>query len=124
MKKYVSIFLCCALVCSFSVFAFADSDVDISTNSGDSSSKIQQEVEIKQLKISASDTTGLHSIVLNLIGSYNPIVTDHTYTQGSGYTYHEVSVTPDYSWIMSCALFIVVIFSVFRLIGLALGGIR
>lgn len=69
------------------------------------------------MRISANDTTGLHSIMLRLIGDYNPIVKDYTYTSTQGYTTHSIDIQPDWSWIMTCALFIVVIFCTFRLIG-------
>lgn len=69
------------------------------------------------MRISASDTSGLHSILLTLIGDYNPIVKDYTYTSSSGYTSHQIDIQPDWSWIMTAALFIVVIFCVFRFVG-------
>lgn len=69
------------------------------------------------MRISASDTSGLHSILLTLIGDYNPIVKDYTYTSSSGYTSHQIDIQPDWSWIMTAALFIVVIFCLFRFVG-------
>lgn len=69
------------------------------------------------MRVSASDTSGLHAILLTLIGDYNPIVKDYTYTSNSGYTSHQIDIQPDWSWIMTAALFIVVIFCVFRFVG-------
>lgn len=76
------------------------------------------------LRISANQTSGLHSILLSLIGDYNPIVKDYVYNNTSGYQSHSIEIQPDWSWIMTAALFIVMIYCVFRLFGLALGGVR
>lgn len=78
---------------------------------------------VNQLRISSSDTSGLHAILLSLIGDYNPIVTDHEYRTGtSQYTSHSIDIQPDWSWIMTAVLFIVVLYCFFRLLGLVLGG--
>lgn len=102
-------------------FAFADSD------SGDTpidSNEIIENTDVQVLRVSANQTSGLHSVLLSLIGDYNPIVKDYTYTSSNGYTSHSIDIQPDWSWIATCALFIVIIYCVFRLFGLALGGIR
>lgn len=79
-----------------------------------------ENTSFQQLRISASDTSGLHAILLSLIGDYNPIVKDYTYQSSNGYANHSIEIQPDWSWILSCALFIVVIFSVFHLFGVVL----
>ena len=108
--------ICFVLVCSLFTVTFAD-------DSGDSDDVVtsQETVEVTQLRVSPSDTSGLHAIILSLLGDYNPISTDYTYTttsyNGTTQTNHVVEIAPDWSWIMTCALFIIVIYSVFRLIG-------
>lgn len=77
----------------------------------------QESTTLQQLRLSANDTTGLHAVLLSLIGDYNPIVKDYTYTSNNGYVNHSIEITPDWSWIMTAGLFIVVIFSVFRIFG-------
>lgn len=67
-------------------------------------------------RVSASDSTGLKSIMLSLIGDYDTVVTDYVYSNGS-YQSHSISIERDWSWIMSCALFIVVLYCVFRCVG-------
>lgn len=128
MKKYVAIIVAIILTVSCSCFAFADSPDDSGDSEGYSTSDSGTSVNYEVLRISASDTSGLHSIMLSLIGDYNPIVKDYTYTttsyNGSVTTNHSIDIQPDWSWIMTCALFIIVIYSVFRLFGLALGGIK
>lgn len=53
--------------------------------------------------------SNLHSILLNLIGEYQPIVVD--------LSDNSQIVCPDWSWILSCVLFILVIYSFFRMVG-------
>lgn len=72
------------------------------------------------LRISASDTSGFHAVILGLLGDYNPIAVTTSYQYPSGNTYqtrYQVDVEPDWSWICTAAIFIVIIFCLFRLIG-------
>lgn len=85
---------------------------------------VPSNTEIEVLKISANQTSGLHSVLLSLIGDYNPIVKDYTYQSSNGYTSHSIDIQPDWSWIMTAILFIIIIYCVFRLFGIAVGGIR
>lgn len=138
MFKKVCIYVCCfVFLCfCFSAFAFADSSSDSSSDQASedlpvagqlTATSVEGTLELvpastqnNVLKVSASDTSGLHAILLTLIGDYNPIasVTEYRYPSGTGYqTRYQVDVTPDWSWIMTCLLFIVVVFCVFRLIG-------
>lgn len=121
-KIYVSLLCFILLLGCFSAFAFADDSVDL--GSDENNGIAIENVEITSLRISANQTSGLHSVMLSLIGDYNPIVKDYTYTSSNGYTSHSIDIQPDWSWIATCALFIVVIYCVFRLFGLALGGVR
>lgn len=76
-----------------------------------------QEVSTSTLRISANETSGFHAVILGLLGDYNPIVKDYTYQSSQGYTSHSIEITPDWSWIASAAIFLVIIFCLFRLIG-------
>ena len=79
-----------------------------------------EETRTEVLRISAQDTSGFHAVVLGLLGDYNPIAvtTSYQYPAGTGYqTRYQVDVTPDWSWICSAALFGLIIFCTFRLIG-------
>lgn len=76
-----------------------------------------QEVSTSTLRISANQTSGFHAVILGLLGDYNPIVKDYTYQSSQGYTSHSIEITPDWSWIASAAIFLVIIFCLFRLIG-------
>lgn len=105
------------LLVSIPLYAFADDPVDTGLSESDEVIISQQ---TQQLRISANDTSGLHSIVLSLLGDYNPIatITEYRYPSGTGYqNRYQVDVTPDWSWICTCVLFIVVVYCFFRLIG-------
>lgn len=96
------------------IFAFAD-------DTGDDPLPDPSQVSIEVLRISAQDTSGFHAVILGLLGDYNPIVKDYTYQttsyNGSLTTNHSIDIQPDWSWIMSAAIFIVIVFSLFRLVG-------
>lgn len=100
-------------VVMFGVSVFADSG----------SGLVRDEVETVStdvLRISAQDTTGFHAVILGLLGDYNPIAvtTSYQYPSGTGYqTRYQVDVEPDWSWICTAAIFVVIIFCLFRLIG-------
>lgn len=105
------------LLISIPFVSFADDPVDTGLSESDEVIISQQ---TQQLRISANDTSGLHSIVLSLLGDYNPIatITEYRYPSGTGYqNRYQVDVTPDWSWICTCVLFIVVVYCFFRLIG-------
>ena len=115
IKKFIC-FIVLVLILTFSLSGvFAD---ELSVNYNDENVTIESgNTTLSVSRISANDTTGLHSLMLRLIGDYNPIVKDYAYTSSSGYTTHSIDISPDWSWIMSCALFIIVIYCVFRFIG-------
>lgn len=138
VKKYVSCIISVILIISlFTIACFAD-DGDYANNETDGIEQESNPVIINQitlndsgiseipagtvLRVSANDTSGLHSIVLRLIGDYNPIVTDHVYSQSGSYTSHHVEVTPDWSWIATCFVFCIVLYSFFRLLGVLFGN--
>lgn len=104
--SYVLLF---TLLCGC-VFAFASDD------SGDSV-PVPTEVHTEVLRISANQTSGFHAVILELLGDYNPIVKDYTYQSTQGYTSHSIEIQPDWSWICSAAIFALIIFCLFRLIG-------
>lgn len=68
--------------------------------------------------ITADNTTGLKSVLLGVIGPYENIVTEYRYMNSnqSYYSYLR-EITPDYPWFGSLAVFLVLLFSVFRVGG-------
>lgn len=75
-------------------------------------------VSVSNEKITAEDATGFKAIMLSLIGDYETTVTDYTYQSGSsGYYSHSINVERDWSWIMSCCGFFLVVYCVLRTVG-------
>ena len=72
--------------------------------------------------ITPEDTTGLKSVLLSLIGDYDAIVVEYEYTGSNSYTNYLREVQPDYVWLCSAAIFLVIIYSVFRLGGALFRG--
>lgn len=118
---YVTIFIL-LFSCLFTV-AFADDPDDNLYSSPDQEG---QTASVTVLRVSPSDTSGLHALVLSLLGDYNPVVKDYTYTttsyNGTQTTNHSIEISPDYSWISTALIFLVVIYCVFRLIGAIFSG--
>lgn len=92
-------------------------DQELSGSSSRDSGFVLQDVKTESLRISSSDTSGFHAVILGLIGDYNPIVKDYVYQSTQGYSSHSIEITPDWSWIASAAIFLCIIFCLFRLIG-------
>ena len=67
--------------------------------------------------VEPSDTTGLKSALLGVLGSYDPVIVEYQYSDRNGYTNYLRDVQPDYVWLCSCALLALVIFCLFRLGG-------
>lgn len=127
VRKFVCIILAILLSICFSSIAFADSDdSSFSGQIPEDMSSDRSETRVEVLRVSASDTSGLHALVLSLLGDYNPIVKDYTYTttsyNGTVSTNHSIDIQPDFSWLATALLFIVVLFCVFRLIGAIFSG--
>ena len=68
--------------------------------------------------ITSANTTGLKSVLLGILGPYENIVTEYRYMNNnqSYYSYLR-EITPDYPWFGSLAVFLVLLFSVFRIGG-------
>lgn len=67
--------------------------------------------------VGPSDTTGLKSVLLGLLGSYDPVIVEYAYNGGNGYTNYLRQVQPDYVWLCSAALFALIVYCIFRLGG-------
>lgn len=92
-------------------------------NPGSDDDMILQSVDVYSVSPITSDTTtGLKSVVLGLIGNYDTIVTDYTYTTNNGYVQHTIEVQPDYVWMGSFLLLCLILYCLFRLGGAMIGG--
>ena len=65
--------------------------------------------------VSSSNANGFKKIMLELIGDYEGIVTEHAYENYNGSVSYVREITPDYVWLCSCAIFLVMLYCCFRL---------
>lgn len=64
-----------------------------------------------------TSSSGLKGVLLDVLGPYDNIVTQYQYRQNTSTNYSYVNeITPDYPWIASAALFIVLLWSLFGLL--------
>lgn len=64
--------------------------------------------------IDPGDASGLKAVILDLIGSYDAIVVEHQYENYNGSFNYVREIQPDYVWLCSCGLFVVVLFCILR----------
>lgn len=72
--------------------------------------------------VDPKDADGFKAVLLNLIGSYDAIVNEYQYTNSNGYTSYVREITPDYVWMISAGIFIVIMWCIFRLTAYLVGG--
>lgn len=74
-------------------------------------------------RVTAADANGFKAVILGLFGDYEMITKEYTYQNvSSGYSSKQVTTESDYPWMISAAIFIVVLYCLFRLIGGVLCG--
>lgn len=116
-KRLVLVALICLLSASFS---FADDFTSDSAFTLTSPLSVSDDgyslydYSTYSLSLSPEDTNGLKAVLLDLIGDYETEVTDYEYRNTQGSIQHSISIERDWVWIMSCCLFIVFLFGVFR----------
>lgn len=121
-NKCLFLLILVLLVCLFPGFSFAETEEsEEELTQSDTTIQSVTLLDSSDLRITASSTTGLQSLVLSLIGDYEPIVKDYTYTttsyNGQVTINHSIEIQPDYSWIASACIFAIVIFCTFRFLG-------
>lgn len=72
--------------------------------------------------VEPSDANGFKAVLLNLIGDYDAIVNEYQYTSQQGYVQYVREITPDYVWIISAVVFIIILWCIFRLTAYLVGG--
>lgn len=72
--------------------------------------------------VTPSDTNGLKSVLLGLIGNYDAIVVEYEYRNpNNSYNSYLREIQPDYVWIASFCMLALVVYCVFRLGGALIG---
>lgn len=65
--------------------------------------------------VTPENANGLKAILLDLIGDYESIVVEYEYENNNGYTSYVREIYPDYTWLCSCAIFLVMLYCTYRL---------
>lgn len=122
MKRWLmacALCLCCVVCVGFAAPAADDMDA-VAVSSGDelfSSDDAGITTYSVLSPVTPDNTNGLVSVVLSVIGDYNPIVAEHRYQTSSGTWNYVREIQPDYTWLVSAAIFALVLYCVFRLWG-------
>lgn len=134
MKRLLVVFLGLIVVLSLNLSAFAAEDS--SDPEQGTASVVVPDVTINNLidtgedlgeyvgttvyalnPVGPRDSNGLKAIMLSLIGDWDSIIVEHAYASTNGYTNYLREVQLDYPWLCSCAIFLVIIYCIFRLGG-------
>ena len=67
--------------------------------------------------VTPNNSNGFKAVVLQLLGNYDPIIAEYSYTNTQGYVSYIREVQPDYVWMCSTAIFAIVLFCLFRFLG-------
>lgn len=116
------------LVSSNSVDTSTSFDSSSSVDTGevnplDTSDMVLQSVDVYSVSpVTPQNTTGLKAVILGLIGNYDTVVTDYTYTNSNGYVSHTIEVQPDYVFLCSFVMLCLIIYCIFRLGGALIGS--
>ena len=135
MYKFIVIAITVILIFTLGVCAYAD-EIDESNLPEDSSedelpsesnnqtsNNVVQDLTVVG-PVTPSNTSGLKSALLTILGNYDPILAEYSYTNSNGYISYVREFQPDYIWIWSCILLCLVIFCLFRLLGGLFNGRR
>lgn len=111
-------FICCLLiVCVLSGVALASpepSDGDfLPVVESPPADAVLTDVQVISTQTPVASSNGLKGILLQMLGSYDPPVVIYQYQQGNNYSYIR-EVVPDYPWIGSCLVFLLLIYGIIR----------
>lgn len=72
--------------------------------------------------IRPEDTSGLKSILLSILGNYDPVIVEYEYQNSNNYSSYLREVLPDYPWCASFFIFALLIYCTFRIGGALING--
>lgn len=131
MKRFVLVLFAVCLIVALSVPAFASAgdgteagEGETVVDAGTDTSTVYDDSQLVGVSVYtlapvvSSDVTGLKAVLLNFLGSYDAVVVEYEY-QGTGSSYSTFvrELQPDYVWLCSCALLVVMVFCLFRMGG-------
>lgn len=135
MRKIISFFVFLCLLFSFVLTAYAAGEeiVEESTEVIDAGTNVfvQNEIVVADGEdiltgvtvmslspVTPSDTNGFKAVLLELLGDYDPVIVEYAYQNtNNNYMSYLREVQPDYVWLCSAAILLVVIYCLFRLGG-------
>lgn len=101
-----------------------ETNVDENPSLGPSSDEvIVTDVHVRSVSpVTPSDTTGLKSVLLRVLGNYDAIIVEYQYQNANNSYYSYLrEVQPDYPWMASFLMLSLVVYCLFRLGGGILG---
>lgn len=122
MKRFLVVFLSLVAVFSLSLSAFAVEGDETTTESTLEDTEVVEDTLVgtsvySLSPVTADDATGLKSVLLSFVGEYDAVIVEYEYQNTNGYSSYLREVQPDYVWLCSCALLVVMIFCLFKLGG-------
>lgn len=67
--------------------------------------------------VTPSNTSGLKSVLLSVLGNYDPIVAEYQYVGSGSYNNYIREIQPDYVWLSSAAIFAILLYCTWRILG-------
>lgn len=67
--------------------------------------------------VTPSNTSGLKSVLLSILGNYDPIVAEYQYVGSGSYNNYIREIQPDYVWLTSAAIFAILLYCTWRILG-------
>lgn len=93
-----------------------DTSVNVYLDSAEGQYRLT-DIQTSITKVSASDSNGFKAVILGLIGDYEMVTKEYTYTSNNGYQTKQVTTESDFSWMISAAIFIIVVYCFLRILG-------
>lgn len=128
-RIFCLVFITVLCINLFMVSVYADSPNDLLDFSAREILENQEgeivEVTLRASPVTPSTSNGFHSVILSLLGNYEPVTVDYEYRTGNNTYYsHNITTAPDWSWICSAGIFALVVFCVLRIIGSIISGVN
>lgn len=106
--------------------SFSNSDIPVisPTDIKDIDSGIVSSIRSVVSPVTPQNTSGLKSALISILGNYDPVIVEYQYQSSNGYYSYLREIQPDYVWLCSCALLIIVIYCLFKFLGGIFSGKR
>lgn len=99
-----------------------DDSTDVEQVDIQSVAPVLQSVSTSRETVTAQDSNGLKAAFLGLVGDYETVITDYTYTSSNGYTTHTIDVQPDYAWLSAAVMALALVWCCFKAVTISMRG--